>query len=271
MKDPSSHPGPSALDRPDISACVFHPRPEYPDLLIDTSYQEVRIPVDRDTVVGGRFYPAGKQDPVLVFFHGNGEIVADYHDLSPVLRQLNLNFFPVDYRGYGKSTGEPCVSNMLGDAVSVWRFAGTWLAENGFTGARCVMGRSLGSASALALASAFPDEVKALVIESGFAFTLPLLQRLGVDVQDLEEKEEHVVDTLRKIRSYPGPTLIIHGEADHIIPVSDARALHQASSAEQKNLLVVPGAHHNNLLAVGFEEYFKALQTLIGRLDRKDS
>ena len=63
--------------------------------------------------IGGRFYAAGATAPTLLFFHGNGEIVADYEDLGPLYARQGLNFFPVDYRGYGRSTGTPTVTAMI--------------------------------------------------------------------------------------------------------------------------------------------------------------
>ena len=65
------------------------------------------IPVEKDEVVGGRFHMAEKSAPNILFFHGNGEIVADYDDMGPLYNRMNISFLPVDYRGYGRSTGKP--------------------------------------------------------------------------------------------------------------------------------------------------------------------
>jgi len=77
-----------------------------------------------------------------------------------------------------------------------------------------------------------------------------------------------VVDTLfrhsEKIRLYKGPTLIIHWTRDSIIPVADAETLYQASGSATKKLLRIRGADHNNLLGVGFDEYFQAVANIVG-------
>jgi pimeloyl-ACP methyl ester carboxylesterase len=248
------------LDRPEITAFLFHPRPETGAILLGT-YEDLRAPVDQDVVVGGRFYDAGKDRPVLLFFHGNGEIVAEYDDLAPFYKQLGLNFVPFDYRGYGRSTGRPSVSTMIADAHQIYGFVKAKLKKDGYTGPMILMGRSLGSASVLELAAAYPDEIDGLIIESGFAHTVPLLQLLGVDVKGLGLDEERLRQT-EKIAAYAGPTLIIHGVYDHIIPFSDAEDLLSASGAEDKHLLRIDGANHNNVLAVGLRPYLAAIAKL---------
>ena len=119
--------------------------------------------------------------PNVLFFHGNGEIVADYNDLGPLYISNGLNFMPVDYRGYGRSTGRPTVAAMMMDCHSIFEFTKRWLRDNGYTGRFIVMGRSLGSAPALELASHYKDQIDGLIVESGFAYTGPLLALVGIN------------------------------------------------------------------------------------------
>ena len=188
-----------------------------------------------NVVVGARFHPAAATAPTILFFHGNGEIVADYDELAPFYQRQGVNFFPVDYRGYGRSTGDPTVSAMMRDCHEIFRFARQWLPEMGYPGPLVVMGRSLGSASALELAAAYPDQVAALIVESGFAYAGPLLQLLGVNLAAIGFKETAGFRNIDKIRAYPGPTLIIHAEHDHIIPLSDGQALYDAAGASRQD------------------------------------
>ena len=124
------------------------------------------------------------------------------------------------------------------------------------------MGRSLGSASALELASRYEDRIAALIIESGFARTGPLLQLLGVNLRAMGFAEDSGIENVRKIRAFHKATLIIHAEKDHIIPFSDGRELYEASGARDKRLLMIPGANHNDIFFRGMGEYLKAVKTL---------
>ena len=62
------------------------------------------------------------------------------------------------------------------------------------------------------------------------------------------------------------PTLIIHAEDDHLIPLADGQALYEASPARDKRLLTIPGADHNTLFAVGWRPYLAAVETFVGHL-----
>jgi pimeloyl-ACP methyl ester carboxylesterase len=253
----------SALDVPEVLLRLFHPRPESGLSGAPTSARDLLIPVAENVAVGARFHPGELAAPTLLFFHGNGEIVADYDELAPFYLRLGLNFFPVDYRGYGRSTGSPAVSAMMQDCHEIFAFARQWLPEQGYTGTLIIMGRSLGSASALELAASYPDRVSGLIVESGFAFAGPLLQLLGVNLRAIGYEEKAGFRNVDKIKSYPGPTLIIHAEQDQIIPFSDGQALYNASRARDKTLLKIPHANHNDILLQGFAEYMAAVKNLV--------
>jgi pimeloyl-ACP methyl ester carboxylesterase len=252
------------MDRPDVLAVAFHPRRELPSPA--EGFERLEIPVAPGVNVVGRFYAAGTNLPTLLFFHGNGEIVADYHDLAPLYRSQKFNFMPVDYRGYGLSTGKPTITSMLADARAVYAFAKGWLKERGYSGRFIVMGRSLGSAPALELAAAYGEAVDGLVIDSGFAHLGPLLARLGASVPAGVDAKDLVVGQIAKMQTYRGPTLIIHGTRDFIIPIGDAEELYKVCPSPAKEFLRVEGAGHNDILAVGFRQYFAAIGKLAQRV-----
>jgi fermentation-respiration switch protein FrsA (DUF1100 family) len=258
----------STLDVPEVLLRLFHPRPELALFNPPTSAQEILIPVAPEVVIGGRFYVAEATAPTLLFFHGNGEIVADYEDLGPIYAQQGLNFLPVDYRGYGRSTGTPTVTAMMRDCHAIFSFAHGWLNKQGFSGPLVVMGRSLGSASALELASLHQDRFDGLIVESGFAYAGPLLKLLGVDVQALGFTEEAGFGNVDKIRHWKKPLLIIHAELDHIIPFAEGQALYEASQSPEKTFIKVAGANHNDILSAGFAVYMEAVARM-GALVRR--
>jgi fermentation-respiration switch protein FrsA (DUF1100 family) len=260
--DPTPHSHP--LDRPEVLMHLFHPRGEYPGTYRGPA-EDAMIPVAADTRVGARFHMGASGNPNLLFFHGNGEIVADYDDLGPLFNRRGLNLLAVDYRGYGRSNGQPTVYDLLADSHAVFDYTRDWLAANDYGGPLILMGRSLGSAPALELAQAYPSDIDGLIVESGFARAVPLLRRLGIDTDRLGFQEPHGFGHLEKIGRYPGPTLIIHAELDHIIPCSDGQALWDASPAAHKRLLMIPGANHNDIFLRGMEAYLEALVEL-GRL-----
>ena len=256
----------TALDRPDVLNLLFHPRTFQGPVDSSAGFQEVLIPVEDRIGVGARFHMAHATGPTILFFHGNGEIVSDYDDIGPMFNRLGINFMVADYRGYGCSGGSPTVSAMMDDCHRILDFTETWKTENGFTGPLIVMGRSLGSASALELAASCGDRIDGLVIESGFAWAGPLLRLLGVDPDRIGFDDTSGFGNLEKIRTFTHPTVIIHAEFDHIIPFGDGRALFEASGADDRLLLKIPGANHNDIFVRGLDRYLEAISGLAQKL-----
>ena len=254
----------SQYDHPDILSFLFHPRREYGSFSADDSVREILIPVEAGVSIGGKVFIAGTDSPAVLFFHGNGEIVEDYDDLGPLFVEMGLTFIPVDYRGYGRSGGVPTVSAMMMDACAIFNHARTWLRDSGLSVPLIVMGRSLGSASALELAARHPSEIAGLVIESGFARALPLLRRLGLNPDRYGLSEDGGFGNIEKIRVYTGPTLIIHAARDHIIPHEDGVSLYESSRAQYRKMLTIPRADHNTIFMHGIREYMAAVRELAG-------
>jgi uncharacterized protein len=258
----------SRYDRPEILQVLFYPRPELPGIFGGGGGGglDVMIPVETDVAIGGRFHGHAKNDPTILFFHGNGEIVADYDEVGPVYKRLGINFFPVDYRGYGRSGGRPSIASMMQDCHKILDFVESWLAEQGYAGPLLLMGRSLGSASVLELAATYPEKVAGLIIESGFAQAGPLLQLLGINPASLGFTEESSFNHLAKIKSWTKPLLIIHAEFDHIIPFGDGQTLYEACLAKDKTLVKIAGANHNDIFSRGYEQYLAALKTFVDKV-----
>ncbi len=256
------------LDQPEIAGVLFHPRRDFGLQGAPVGSRSVRVAVDGELSVGGCIFAAAADNPVIVYFHGNGEIAADYASIAEFYTRLGLTLFVFDYRGYGSSDGMPSASALLTDATTCFTKTGQVLAEAGIaaTGPLFLMGRSLGSAAALEVAANpdLRDQVAGLIIESGFADTFALIERLGlIRIPNVDEAHDGFANE-QKIASVTVPTLILHGERDTIIPVEEGRALYEASASSSKRLLTVPGAGHNDIMMVGHQTYFGSIAEFCG-------
>ena len=256
-----SHP---LLDDPQILQYVFYPRKDDRPMPSVPNARDVMVPVEENISIGCRFYHAQERGPSILFFHGNGEIVSDYDFIAPLYAERGLNLFVADYRGYGLSGGTPTVSAMIRDTHPIFEHFLDFLKKGRYTGPVVVMGRSLGSASAIELGSKHPDRLHGLIIESGFARTFDLLESLGIPLPTPLPTEDAVVSNLQKISQIHLPTLVIHAEKDHIIPLQHGRDLYETCPSGRKRLVIIPGANHNDLLMVGQADYFQAIVDWIG-------
>jgi len=134
-----------------------------------------------------------------------------------------------------------------------------WLRKEDYRGPLIVMGRSLGSASALELAFHHSEALAGIIIESGFAYLGPLLDLIGVPLSVAGISEEDGRFNIEKIKTFHKATLIIHAQYDQVIPFGDAKALYEASGSAVKRLVMIPGADHNTIFAQGLQIYMSAI------------
>lgn len=251
------------FDADRIGQIIFHPRVE------PEGYSPIARPTQTQAAgatIAGYLHPSDASDALCILFHGNGEIAADYDFLAPMYADCGVSCWIVDYRGYGRSTGTPTFSKMLADAEAIYadipRLEATIQREFKQI---IVMGRSLGSASALHLAAIHGSSLAGLVLDSPYADGPALVARLsGIPFsrQDFPDFE----DNLDKIRQCQLPVFIVHGTEDRIIPITEAEALFAACPSATKQLLKIPGAGHNDMLAVAFQDYYTGLKSYFATL-----
>ncbi|MDY7030740.1 MAG: alpha/beta hydrolase [Thermodesulfobacteriota bacterium] len=253
----------SVLDLPEILQFVFFPRKDFGGKPSMEGVTDYRIPVEDEVFIGCRSHICGKDFPNILYFHGNGEIVSDYDDVAPLFKGIGANLLVADYRGYGFSSGTPTLSSMIEDAHNIFHFFVNILREEGYTGKLFVMGRSLGSASALELACNYQEQISGVIIESGFANLFDLLRNIGFPVDSLNLSDEIKNSTLSKIRSINIPVLIIHAQYDNIIPLTEGMTIFENVPTDRKRMLVVPNADHNNIMIMGLNKYFGVIEQFV--------
>jgi alpha-beta hydrolase superfamily lysophospholipase len=248
------------VDQPAILQFAFYPRQDFtPGPPNSTDHF---VSVEKDISVSCRFYVQSLDAPSILFFHGNGEVVSDYDYIAPTYNRQGINLFVADYRGYGSSGGMPTIKTTVEDAHPIFKAFREILRDNHYTGHLFVMGRSMGSLPAIELASHYHEQIKGLIIESGFASLQKGLTHLGFPMEAFGLTDVDFPN-LAKIRNVTLPTLIMHGEHDTLIPPSEARDLYQNSAAEDKRLVIIPHADHNDIMVLGIQQYFTAISEFV--------
>lgn len=212
------------------------------------------IPVAPDVTIGARWHITDLRKPTVIAFHGNGETVSDYDAIAQAYANIGLNLFMTDYRGYGWSRGAPTLRGYRDDPERVAEFFLVQLERE--SAARAVrsprpllFGRSLGSGPAVALAAAHPDKFCGLIIESGFADIRPVLALFRIDAGSRTDELHQQFSNNLKLKSMTLPVLLLHGADDDLLPPENARDNFAAIAHNRKELLLIPDAGHNNLLA----------------------
>jgi len=236
-----------------INRFIYYPEPHwmFTPTDLDLDAEDVFLAPDPEVELHAWFFPHPEPLASLLFCHGNAGNVSHRLENVAYLLQTGFQVLLFDYRGYGRSSGQPSEPGLYRDAVAAWAH----LVERAETAGapRIVFGRSLGGAVAVDLATRVAAD--GLVIESAFP-SIHTLARLvfPVPLPALPVK----YDSLSKIVRLKMPLLVIHGEEDELIPVAEGRALFEAAP-EPKAWYPIPRAGHNDTYLVGGEAYFRRL------------
>jgi fermentation-respiration switch protein FrsA (DUF1100 family) len=224
------------------NSLIYHPHPErvapnFPDT------QALRIATeDGEHLVA--WYRAPEQgEPVFLFFDGNGGRPQIWGGRWRRIAESGAGFLAVYYRGYSGSTGHPSEAGLHRDA----RAGYDWLIANGYAPNDIVIhGFSLGSGVAVRLASERP--ARALILEAPFTGVDDVAAAHFSSVSRLL-----IRDTFRS-RDWIGdvhmPVLIIHGDADTVIPFAQGERLF-ALANDPKQFVRMRGADHATLVRDG--------------------
>ena len=254
----------TVLDRPDVAQTMFYPRRDR--TLPPAGAEDLLVTVAEGVNVHLRIHAGDSALPSVLFFHGNGEVVADYDGAATVYEHYGLNLLLAEYRGYGASSGSPTFTAMLSDAHALKRTAFAWLDGHGYTAGRYVMGRSLGAGSAIELATAAPEGLRGLILESGAAGVNGWNRFLRPG--DDPEAWQALQDAQRaRIAAITLPLLSIHGERDDLVSIRSAEQIQELVGSTDKQLVRIKRAGHNDLLGVDLPLYFESLAAFVRRLE----
>lgn len=177
----------------------------------------------------------------LLLCHGNAGNVGDRVLHASLFTAAGFDVMLFDYRGYGRSSGKPSEGGTYRDARAAHACL---LTQPEVDSSRVIyFGESLGGAVALELALDLPPA--GLVLLSTFT-----------SVRDMGRAHYPFIPaalvpdaypSLRLISGLHAPLLVVHGERDEIVPLSQGRALFEAAPGA-KRMRVLPGVGHNDLV-----------------------
>jgi uncharacterized protein len=190
------------------------------------------------------YAPAPPGQPTVVYFHGNAGWIELRNERLAALRNLRFGVVMMSYRGYGGSTGAPSESANVADAKRVY----DWVRGRGVEAGDIVLfGESLGTGVATQLAGA--KLCAGLVLDSPYTSMADLAQGSYPWLPVRRLLFDHY-ETVRHIKRVTVPVLVLHGEADELVPAAMGRAVHAAAVAP-KRLVTYPGAAHLDHLPLG--------------------
>jgi len=208
----------------------------------------VRFEIDGLALRGDLHLPAAPAPPLVIGAHGllSDRSSPKQQALARACTDMGIAYFRFDHRGCGESEGSLASADLLDArcrdllaALAAMRRRG------GFGSGLGLFGSSLGGAVCLRIAAR--EAIDALVVYAAPVRSAPLraaAARPGVDPELVRQAgllgaDFDLAPELRRIHH----VLVIHGDADAIVPVDHGREIHDAARPPRRLLLLPRGDH----------------------------
>ena len=186
---------------------------------------------------------AEQPGPAVVFTHGNGELIDFWPEPMAAYRERGVSVLLPEYRGYGRSTGQPSQRAIQADLGA---FVERLRAHPAVDGERIYYhGRSLGGGAVGTILDRYPP--RALVLQQTFTSFADAAADRGVPRFLITDR----FDTRSALARYAGPALVIHGTRDRVIDVGHGRALGETGPRGAERRTVIGAFGHNDLVMDG--------------------
>ena len=252
---------------------VFYPKPSVTPATFDlegVTLEDRFLDVSDSVTVNTWHLSQEAPRATVLFFGGNGFYLVQSRAYIRSLTRPRVNVLLWDYRGYGRSEGDPGVEALRDDALAVYDHL---VEERGVNRQHLILwGHSLGSFLATHVAAERPVggvvlENPATDAEDWVQHLIPWYVRLflGVEVDPVLQKENNV----RRVSALTVPLLVVAGTEDNVTDPEMARTLYEAAGSEHKRLVEVEGGGHNGLHEA--ENVRAAYEDLVQRVGEGDS
>ena len=184
---------------------------------------------DGTEIHGLHLQSEGKPKATIILFHGSGENIFGWREVAEPLVAAGYDVFMMDYRGFGRSEGNPTHLNVVADAEEMVHF----VEEQARTSIRILMGQSYGGQVAIKLAHDYPHRFHGLIVEGTFTshrdevmasipfWLKPIIGLVAVSPYKAEEL----------IKEVSVPILIVHSRDDQLVPLWMGQALYESAAA----------------------------------------
>ena len=226
------------------SFIYFPPAEPIPDWFI-SEHDEQILPVNIEGIGNIKSIygaPPNETAPVILFLHGNGSAAHKYTLHFGAFQQWGMGYLAVEYPGYAANPCTPNETGILNTALANYDA----LIDMGITPDRIIIyGDSLGAAAAVHVASRRDA--------AGLILSAPFLSMQAMAHKQMPWFPTSVLlkDTYRsdlKMPSITEPLLLLHGDADELIPHSQGEALYALHNGNpalgEKRFILIKGGHH---------------------------
>lgn len=220
----------------------------------DADFDEHFISMEDGAIINALHFTQEESKGLIIYFHGNAGNLARWGDVVYPFVELGYEVFIVDYRGYGKSTGDRNQKRMLQDADAVYKYALQLSAEDNII----LFGRSIGSAFASYLAG--KSAPKMVILETPF-YSLKDVAKDVIPIYPTKFLLRYNFKNYQSLKGCNSPVYIFHGTDDEVVDYSSGKRLFESLSGKNAEFFTIDGGHHNDL--EGFSSYWRYMKGVL--------
>lgn len=210
--------------------------------------------------VNGIFYNKGGNTPIIIYSHGNAGNIFGRQHFNEKIDGASCHFINkmTDYRGFGRSNGNPTLKGISEDGESVYNYV-----KDKYPNREIILwGESIGSGVSWYLAAKY--EVEGLIITSGYSSLATVINGVVPVIGTLSSMFTFIPNNSGLVEQVKCQILLIHGELDTLIPISHAIELKNKDLSKDITLITVDDGHNLNINTIStyMNEFIDKLETL---------
>ncbi|MGX1930288.1 alpha/beta hydrolase [Flagellimonas sp. 2504JD4-2] len=217
----------------------------------DVDFEEVFMDTEDGARLNALNFRTENPKGLILYFHGNAGDLSRWGKIVEPFTDLGYEVLVMDYRSYGKSSGELSEEALHKDAQLFYDYAKQKFDEKEIV----VFGRSLGASIATKVAS--KNNPKKLILETPF-YSLLDVAKERFPILPLGYMLKYKFSSFDYIQNVTAPIRIFHGTSDNVVSYESGKKLFDVIPQTDKKLYTIENGEHNNLAT--FESYQTDLQ-----------
>jgi alpha-beta hydrolase superfamily lysophospholipase len=202
------------------------------------------------------YYQNNNSDAVVVFYHGNADIVCDKVDLVDIFNEKGISYIFVEYPGYSGNSGIVSDTSLKESTKEVIAF----IDEKNYKHVY-VIGQSIGSGLAAFHTSQQAPE-RLLLFSPFTTLTDVVVNMFPMYPRFLIRRVfDQDFDNVASLKDYMGKLLVVHGTKDTVVPSKQGEKLFDLIPTKDKRYVEAQGYRHANIY--GAEEFQDAIKQII--------
>ncbi len=201
-------------------------------------FDEINLKTEDGHILNGLHFKGKDPKGILLIFHNHSGNIINMNATAELLIEFNYDVLLMDYRGYGKSTGNYNEQSMLEDSKLWYDYTKKYFSEDHIT----VMGRGIGATFATYVAS--KNNPKRLILGSPL-FNMNYTVKFLYPYLPYQLILKYKFDTAKFITNVNCNIFIFHGKKDKLVNYTNSIKLHELTKENSELNVISEGDHYN--------------------------